>query len=100
MANPRIDRNGTKTWYLNEVYPDGVSSQAGILHREDGPAIEYASGTKAWYLNGVQHREDGPAVESASGTRIWWLHGVLYTEDEFRLIQFNNKVYIKQGVEE
>ena len=32
---------GDKSWYLN-----------GKLHREDGPAIEYANGTKYWYLNG------------------------------------------------
>ena len=30
--------NGTKEWYLN-----------GLCHREDGPAIEYANGDKAWY---------------------------------------------------
>ena len=33
--------NGTKFWYLNDN-----------LHREDGPAIEYANGDKYWYLNG------------------------------------------------
>jgi hypothetical protein len=27
-------------WYKNEV-----------LHREDGPAVEYANGNKQWYLN-------------------------------------------------
>ena len=35
--------NGSKYWYLNDK-----------LHREDGPAIEYASGHKEWYLNGKQ----------------------------------------------
>jgi hypothetical protein len=28
-----------------------------ILHREDGPAIEYASGSKSWYLNGKKLTE-------------------------------------------
>ena len=32
-------------------------------HREDGPAIEGANGSKYWYLNGKLHREDGPAIE-------------------------------------
>ena len=36
-----VDTNGTKTWTLN-----------GNLHREDGPAVEYVSGDKVWYLNG------------------------------------------------
>ena len=32
-----IDSYGTKRWYQN-----------GQLHREDGPAVEYADGTKSW----------------------------------------------------
>ena len=41
-----------RIWYIN-----------GKRHREDGPAIEYADGTKKWYLNDQRHREDGPACE-------------------------------------
>jgi len=37
----KVDNEGTKRWYLN-----------GKLHREDGPAVEYANGGKFWYLNG------------------------------------------------
>ena len=48
----RVYDDGTKEWYLN-----------GKLHREDGPAIEWASGGKSWYLNGKVHREDGPYFE-------------------------------------
>ena len=28
-----------------------------LRHREDGPAIEYASGTKSWYLNDKRYSE-------------------------------------------
>jgi len=28
------------------------------LHREDGPAVEYASGSKQWWLNGKQVKEE------------------------------------------
>ena len=59
-----VDPNEIKEWYLN-----------GKHHRVDGPAIEYADGTKFWYLNGKRHREDGPAVEDADGTKMWWLNG-------------------------
>jgi len=52
----------------------------GKLHREDGPAVEYPSGTKCWYLNGKYHREDGPAIEDADGTREWYLNGELHRE--------------------
>ena len=55
----------------------------GNLHRVDGPAIEWADGTKAWRLNGKRHREDGPAIEWADGIKAWWLNGIEYTEEEF-----------------
>jgi hypothetical protein len=53
----------------------------GKLHREDGPAVEYANGNKAWYLNGKLHREDGPAIERADGTKEWWLDDKRHRED-------------------
>lgn len=55
--------------------------QNGDLHREDGPAIEYAGGTRCWYQNGELHREDGPAVEYASGARRWYRNGLLHRTD-------------------
>jgi hypothetical protein len=27
------------------------------LHREDAPAVEYANGTKAWYLHNVRYND-------------------------------------------
>jgi hypothetical protein len=54
------------------------------LHREDGPAVEYSNGTKYWYLNDKLHREDGPAIEWAIGTKSWWLHGKEVTEAEHK----------------
>jgi hypothetical protein len=62
--------SGTKFWYQNHN-----------LHREDGPAVEYADGTKSWYLNGKRHREDGPAIEDANGTKYWYLNGERHRED-------------------
>ena len=54
------------------------------LHREDGPAREYANGDKYWYLNGKLHREDGPAREYADGTKVWYLNGKEVTEEEHK----------------
>jgi hypothetical protein len=51
------------------------------FHREDGPAIEYANGTKHWYLNGKCHRIGGPAVIFADGTKFWHLNGKLHRTD-------------------
>jgi len=64
-----VDESGVKKWRLN-----------GKLHREDGPAVEYANGNKAWYLNGRYHREDGPAFENASGHKGWYLNNRLYED--------------------
>ena len=46
-----------------------------ILHREDGPAIEYANGDKSWYKEGKLHRLDGPACEYANGNKFWYKEG-------------------------
>ena len=32
-------------------------------------------GTKLWWLNGKLHREDGPAVEFADGSKLWYIYG-------------------------
>ena len=53
----------------------------GKPHREDGPAREYANGTKYWLLHGKLHREDGPAYESANGDKFWCLNDKLHRED-------------------
>jgi hypothetical protein len=68
-----IDTDGNIRYY----------NEQGQFHREDGPAIEYASGTKYWYLNGLVHREDGPAVEYTDGHKAWYLNDKRYSEQEF-----------------
>ena len=53
----------------------------GLLHRVDGPAIEWANGDKQWWINGQEHRVDGPAIEHANGNKEWWLNGQVHRED-------------------
>lgn len=72
--NKRLDgcteyQNG-RAWSLN-----------GKLHREDGPAIEFANGTKRWFLNGKLHRIGGPAVVFRTGYEEWFIEGVLHRKD-------------------
>jgi hypothetical protein len=46
----------------------------GLLHRKKGgPAIEWPSGGREWYLNGKRHRKNGPAAEYPNGSKEWWL---------------------------
>ena len=91
-------------------YKDGTTAseynQSKVLHREDGPAIEYTNGQKEWYVNGKchriggpakeyadggrfwyvdgkRHRVDGPAIEWSNGDKPWWVDDELYTEENF-----------------
>tara|TARA_R110000868_G_scaffold60676_2_gene184990 strand:+ start:6792 stop:7115 length:324 start_codon:yes stop_codon:yes gene_type:complete len=57
-----------------------------LFHREDGPACEYISGTKAWYLNGDCHRQDGPAIEYTNGTKGWYFYNKNVTQAEHTLL--------------
>jgi hypothetical protein len=66
-----VDEHGN-IFYFNEL---------GQLHREDGPAIEYADGSKEWHINDKRHREDGPAIEYADGGKAWWINGKRHRED-------------------
>ena len=58
----------------------------GSLHRTDGPAFEFANGNKYWYLNGKFHRIDGPAIEYANGYKSWYINSVQYSEDDFNQV--------------
>ena len=64
-----IDGLGVKRWRLR-----------GLIHREDGPAVEHPNGLKEWYLNGQRCRIDGPAIEWANGAFEWWYNDVLHRE--------------------
>ena len=66
-----IDEDGTRCYYNN----------AGQLHRDDGPAVEYADGSKRWYQNGQKHRTDGPAIEYATGDKYWYQNVQLHRTD-------------------
>jgi len=69
-----INRDGTKYW----------KTLNGSLHMEDGPAIEWSNGDKAWYINDKLHRENGPAIEIIDGRKYWYLSGIEYTEKEYK----------------
>ena len=66
----KIDSFGTKRYYKNN-----------IVHREDGPAIEFRDGTRCWCQNGRYHRENGPAIEHPNGTKCWYKNGKIHRED-------------------
>ena len=67
----KVDEYGNKCWY----------NENEQRHRKDGPAIEWASGTKSWLINGTFHREDGPAIEYSDGSKEWLINGKFHRED-------------------
>ena len=71
----------------------------GELHRTDGPAAEWADGSKEWYQNGKLHRTDGPAVEYADGSKVWYENGVKMSEEQFIKKTAPSKEYILAQIE-
>ncbi len=70
MSECRIDELGDKRWFFNDR-----------LHREDGPAVEWANGSKSWWMHGKRHRENGPAIERTDGYKAWWVNHISHRED-------------------
>ena len=69
-----VDDDGNRFWY----------NYQGQRHRVDGPACEWAGGSREWWQNDQLHRTDGPAYEDADGNRLWYLNGKLLSEEEHR----------------
>ena len=80
-----VGRDGNRRWYKN-----------GKLHREDGPAVEWA-GSKYWYKDDKLHRENGPACEYASGSKYWWYFGhKAKSEEQFYDLRWRTEILLKE----
>jgi len=64
-----------------------------------GEGYEFLGGykNKAFYLNGLLHRVDGPAIEWADGSQFWYLHGILLTKEAHKKMM--NKQWYLNGKE-
>lgn len=71
--------NGCLGWIIH-------TNEQDQLHREDGPAIEYDNGAKAWYINGKRHREDGPAIILSNNQCEYWFDNKKYSKKEWNKI--------------
>ncbi len=74
-----VDDYGTERWY----------NEQNQFHREGGPAVECANGTKSWFLNGKLHREGGPAIECANGDK-WWYHNDQFHREDGPAVEYAN----------
>jgi len=70
-----------------------------VLHRLDGPAVEYVDGSKRWWVEGQRHRLDGPAIEYADGHKEYWIHDVHILLEDFEAHPLRQKYLFEQEVE-
>lgn len=78
---------GRTEWYLDDV-----------LHREDGPAIEFENGCEKWFQHGVLHRKDGPAVIEST-MKCWFVNGFLHRDDGPAYVDTNIRSWYRHGVQ-
>jgi len=59
-----------------------------IRHRHDGPAVEWADGSKTWYVNDKRHHLDGPAIVYRNGEKEWYVDDVfiMYLDENGQII--------------
>lgn len=57
----------------------------GLLHNENGPAIQYPDYRKDWYVNGEKHIEEKPNAFYQDSDNEWWIEGTQYSEEEFNI---------------
>lgn len=55
----------------------------GLEHRIGKPACIWCDGTREWYVNGKHYRLNGPAIEYNTGDKEWWINGKQYSKKEF-----------------
>jgi hypothetical protein len=87
----KIDTSGA-TMYMHD----------GLLHREDGPAVEYLNGDKEWRFNGRFHRLEGPAliiINPHRNMNKFFIMGIQLSKQEFdnipnkKLIEYNENFF-------
>jgi len=55
-----------------------------LLHRENGPAVEFDNGTKYWLINNQYHRLDGPAIEMNDyDTKLYYINNKRLTTEDY-----------------
>lgn len=89
--NERIPKNYTGIVEWEDGYKEW--RKEGIIHREDGPAVEKSNGTKYWYKNGTWHRTTGPAIEYYNGSKLWHLDGNIIRAKDLKYF-IENMIYL------
>lgn len=93
----RTKKRKKTTFYYSDGSASSKKDLGKILHRLDGPAIEYSEGGERWYKNGRLHRLDGPAFINSHGRVGWFVNGKHHREGGPALIYRNMISYFKEG---
>ena len=86
LSAPQVDEYGNVEWVI-------PSTKCVKYHRVNGPAVEYITGSKFWYINNKLHRSNGPAVELINGCKSCYSNGKLHRNDGPAVEQPNGKYY-------
>ena len=65
---------------------------------DEGSGVPDRYGTKHWYVNGLRHRLDGPACEYASGNKSWFIDGEPPIEIKDQDMIVKEKIIINNNV--
>lgn len=87
MKNKKDKRKSNKTSDEDDNY--GSNLTIGPIQIIDPTCLKCYNGDEYWYKNGMRHREDGPAIEWADGTKFWYYNGeeiVCDSQEEFEKI--------------
>lgn len=63
-----------------------------VLVRGFSKIEKFKNGTIKYFLNGKLHREDGPAIEWSSGKKSWFLNNIEYSYNEWEKRVMRNKI--------
>lgn len=95
---PTLEFNGKKEWwkngYLNKIKLHEKSDSMCYFDNTKLIRADYDSHT-VWFYKGLLHREDGPAIEWKNGRKEWYYLGMRFPEPNIKLIP----IWAKEAVE-
>lgn len=72
----------------------------GLMHKENGPAVELEDGTRKFYCHGRLHNLNNPALERSDGSCFYYVHGRLHRDNNLPAVELANGdcMYCQNGL--
>lgn len=61
-------------YYFDDIKTK-ITLKNGVLHNDNGPAVEIGDDFQLWFINGMLHRLNGPAVSKPDHIKEYWMYG-------------------------